>query len=115
MMDASVLSALSNEQLKELPYLVASELITRGLVKSAKLGGGRYVVGRDIPTGSYKIKNTDGYAVELIVNDAYGKEIYNYTLWDKDNETGRLDFNGGDEVTVDSNCAIYVWSGLFWE
>ena len=110
------LSSLTDEQLKELPRKVNAELISRKIVKSAKLGAGSYAVGKDkdIPAGDYKIK-VMASSVIIDVTDNQGEETESLYIKKEEKESGRLALHDGDELRVDELCVISVWAGLEWE
>ena len=49
------LSSLTDDEIVELLNQVNSELISRGIAKSATLAAGKYTAGKDLPAGSYII------------------------------------------------------------
>lgn len=67
---AEDLTKYSDEELAELYYAVAQEMIDRGVSKTANVEPGQYYGGTDIPTGTYLlvIDNTDG---DTFINYSY--------------------------------------------
>ena len=60
--------SLSTEELLALRVSIVDELMARGEMKSANVPAGEYVVGDDIPAGSYSI-TTDQLLVTIVVGD----------------------------------------------
>lgn len=109
------LSSLSNEELLNLPQAISAEMISRGLVKSAQLGSGKYTVGKDIPAGSYIITNEYKYSMNIHVVNRSGKTAYNLALWKTGEETGKIELNEGDVLDINGNILLTVYTGVFWQ
>ncbi len=119
------LSALSDEELMALPELVSEEQLRRGLVKSAKLGAGAYIVGKDIPAGDYTVeRNTPNSTIvrvfypgtENISGRVDTSTIkYHVALFNYENETGKLELEDGDILSASSEVILKVFSGVVFE
>jgi len=109
------LTALTDDELINLPQAIAAEMISRGLVKSAKLGSGKYTVGKDIPAGAYIIKNEYKYSMNIHVKNSAGKNVYNLALWKTGEETGKIDLSEGDVLDINGNILLTVYTGVVWE
>ncbi len=109
------LSTLTDDELMNLPQKVAAEMIARGLIKSAKLGSGKYTVGKDIPAGAYIIKNEYKYSMNIHVKSSSGKTVYNLALWSTGEETGKIDLSEGDVLDINGNILLTVYTGVVWE
>lgn len=72
------LSQISNDDLVQLYQNIQSEFVNRGMEKSAHLPAGRYMVGKDIPVGTYIIKVRTGNKSSGII------AIYDETLIKED-------------------------------
>ena len=109
------LSALTDEELMQLPLKVTEEQIARGLVKSAHIGSGKYIVGQDLPAGNYKATNEHKYSMNFWVFDKNGRPTYNLALWETGEETGKIILNDGDTLEINGSILLSVFSGIVWE
>ena len=100
--DSIDLSDLSFKELRDLQYLVSTEITSRPEWKSVTIPAGCWRVGEDIPAGSYSIESADGNSVFIAVwgyaKDDYktnGGLIYNYSLYDKGDIVGKIVLQDG--------------------
>ena len=76
-------SAYSDDELIQLLHSVQQEIASRNIEKTAELRAGTYVVGRDLPAGSY-IAFMDNRSVmyqDIVVTSAEGKRKYSFTVY----------------------------------
>lgn len=108
------LSSVSDDELMKLPAQISAEQIARGLVKSAEIRAGKYRIGKDIPAGSYVIKNNGKYSMNIFVQNAIGEYTYNLALWSTGEETGRIELNEGDVLDINGDIILSTFTGIIW-
>ena len=74
------ISKLTDDELIQLKEQISAEEIARGLEKAVKVPRGRYIVGKDIPAGTYTIElvEYDSYTVFNVWEKEY--EVYDYNV-----------------------------------
>ncbi len=108
------LSSVSDGELMNLPAQISEEQIARGLVKSAEIHAGKYRIGKDIPAGSYVIKNKGKYSMNIFVQNVIGEYTYNLALWSTGEETGRIELNEGDILDINGDITLSIFTGITW-
>lgn len=103
------IKTLSTDELLSLKLLIIQELIDRGEVKSATVPAGEYIVGEDIPAGSYSM-STDQILVTVVVNEYDGMYVIT-----PDNGIGKLVLKDGDKLQLTSTVILTKYSGLTFE
>jgi len=96
------LSDLSFDELRDLQYRVASEIMSRPEWESVVIPAGSWRIGVDIPAGSYSMESADGKSVfigvwgyekgDYITN---GGCIDSYTLYEKGEIVGKIVLQDG--------------------
>lgn len=101
--------ALSTEELIALRLSIVQELMDRGEMKSATVPAGEYIVGEDIPAGSYSV-TTDQILVTLIIGDYDGMYVVS-----PDSPIGKITLKAGDKIQVTSKVFLAKYAGLSFE
>ena len=100
---------LSTEELLALRVSIADELMARGEMKSANVPAGEYVIGEDIPAGSYSI-TTDQIIVTIVIGDYDGMYVVS-----PDSPVGKLTLKDGDKFKTTANIVLTKFAGLSFE
>lgn len=103
------IKALSTEELLALRVSIVDELMARGEMKSANVPAGEYVVGEDIPAGSYSI-TTDQLLVTIVVGDYDGMYVVS-----PDSPVGKLTLKAGDKIQITGKIVLTKYAGLSFE
>ena len=101
--------SLSTEELLALRVSIVDELMARGEMKSANVPAGEYVVGEDIPAGSYSI-TTDQLLVTIVVGDYDGMYVVS-----PDSPVGKLTLKAGDKIQITGKIVLTKYAGLSFE
>lgn len=107
-------SSYSNEELISLETAIQAEKISRGMAKSATVYSGKYIIGVDLPAGTYRVETSKGAADHLEVYNASGKRIASYAIGTSSNRSpiGKLELHDGEIIEFDSCTLIFtVYSG----
>ena len=114
------LSALSFAELKALQTQLNTELVNRPEWKEVTVPKGYYVIGEDIPEGTYSITLKDkkgscyigvwGYAVKDYKTN--GGLIYNLLLMSDDNTIGRIVLKAGWTIEFSNSVIMQPPKGL---
>ena len=114
--DLPDISGLTNEELVELNKNIQSILFSRQLVDGVTVPPGRYIIGEDIPAGTYRIEITGGTGFYDVYDSPGGKtiatgltgELYDVT------EFGKITFEEGNELKlVNSTFIFFPYTGIF--
>ena len=108
MADVDVKS-LPTEELISLKLAIVQELMDRGEMKSATVPAGEYIVGEDIPAGSYSI-STEQVLVTIVINDYDG--LY---MISPDTGVGKITLKEGDKIQFTSTVILSKFAGLSFE
>lgn len=114
------LSSYSYEQLLELYRSVQQEIISRPEWKEVTVPKGVYVIGEDIPAGSYTIKSTDpgGYiniflwGAEQKDYDTAGGLLVNEALYKSSQVLGRINLKNGNVLELSGTVIMTPVQGL---
>lgn len=119
------LDSLSDEDLMALPGKIAQEQIERGLVKTATINSGTYIVGEDIPAGNYTFTQKTNFATIVLVfypgDEPYFTTTLNDTkyqinLLNNGVESGKITLEDGDSIYVTGGeTEIKVYTGVVFE
>ena len=101
--------ALSTEELLALRVSIVDELMARGEMKSANVPAGEYIVGEDIPAGSYSI-TTDQILVTVVIGDYDGMYVVS-----PDSPVGKITLKDGDKFQITGNIVLTKYAGLSFE
>lgn len=101
--------ALSTEELLALKVSIVDELMARGEMKSAKVPAGEYIIGEDIPAGSYSI-TTDQILVTIVIGDYDGMYVVS-----SDSPVGKITLKDGDKFQTTGNIVLTKYAGLSFE
>lgn len=97
------LSAYTQEELLALRDKINEELLKRGIEKKVEVPQGRYIVGEDIPAGTYTLKpKPNGFAVIEVWKNASSKyNMFYESVSDYDKEyIGKLQLVEGNIVEI---------------
>lgn len=103
---ADVLSDYSDNYLKVLIAIMQIELRNRGFsTKSVVVPMGEYIVGVDIPAGTYTVTTGDSYC-SLEVFSSAGKKIHDFDSFDSE-IIGKLVLKDGQTVLVEYDSVVF--------
>ena len=114
--DLPDISALTVEELIELNHQIQSRLFSEQLVNGVKVPPGVYIIGEDIPAGTYRVEITGGTGFYDLRQEADGHLIttgltgksYDVT------EIGKMVLEDGNELKLyNSTFVLYPYTGLF--
>jgi hypothetical protein len=100
------LSAMSFDELIELKAQIIAEIMSRDDFKEITVPAGKYVVGEDIPAGTYTI-SCSKYMSSICVNEF--EAMYMVT---QDSPVGRIKLKNGDAVELTSAVIFQKYAGL---
>lgn len=101
------LSAMSFDELKALQIALNNEIVSRPEWKEVTVPGGTWIVGKDIPAGSYSLHPTsEGGYVRVYNND--GRMIIYQGIRDEENSIGKLDLLDGYAVEISRGSLIFA-------
>lgn len=104
--DGIDLSALSFQQLAELQRQITAEIITRPEWKEVTVPGGTWIVGTDIPAGTYSISAGKGGGY-LSVRTASGSLVISQGIRDAANAIGKIELKNGYTVAIERGSLIF--------
>lgn len=104
---AEDLSALSFDELVALSQKVTAEIMGRPEWKEVTVPGGKWIVGEDIPVGTYSIHPTPkgGY---VRIEDSNGKLIISQGIRKEDSSIGKIELLAGYIVEVENGSVIFA-------
>lgn len=113
------LSKYSDDELKEIFALLNEEMLTRKIVKSAKLPVGRYTVGVDIPSGKFVIEMADkskhsGPIINIYADDTLSKQSFHEWL-EGPEDTMIIELKSGNVLETDETIIISTFVGITFE
>jgi hypothetical protein len=103
------LTSLTDDELIRLRADLADELLSRGLMASANVPTGEYIIGEDIPAGTYSVTTEKG--VVLISSDDYSL-VYSV---DPDAPIGKVTFESGMKLQFTGPVTLTKYAGLSFE
>lgn len=119
-LSVSIVSAEENplgsytfDELIEINKIIIQEIITRPEWKEVKVPAGEYVVGEDIPAGSYTILSAKYISAIGIYKDKNKNDIdYNYYIVQANGSIGKLTLKDGMVITITSDVIFTPYIGL---
>jgi hypothetical protein len=114
--DLPDISGLTEDELLELNRKIQFRLFSEQLVNGIKVPPGTYIIGEDIPAGTYRIEITGGtgyYDLNqenggLLISSGLTGKAYDIT------EIGKMTFSDGNALKlVNSTFILYPYTGLF--
>ena len=117
------LSSLSDDEIVELLDQVNSELISRGIAKSATLPTGKYTGGKDLPAGSYIITcETDDNHHGIVwvsaptddLNNQYPSVLYEHVSFNE-KEQFRVTLEDGGIINLPFTATLTISPGLLFK
>ena len=115
------LSGYTDEQIIELNSLVNQELVNRKIEKHAKIDPGKYLVGVDIPVGTYIFRSADTSEERIFVqvfnNDEsmINNNMAAYFRLDAEKTEFRVHLIDGNMLYLDKPIYIYIFTGIVFE
>ena len=100
------LSSMSYNELVELNHKLTEEIISRPEWKEVVVPSGTWVVGDDIPVGSYSI--SPGESGGFIEVRRSGKTIMNQGIRDKNDAYGKFVFLKGDYIRIERGSLVFA-------
>ncbi|MBR6817195.1 MAG: hypothetical protein IKM86_01140 [Acidaminococcaceae bacterium] len=123
--DGIELSKYSDNEIIELFNQIQQEIVNRKISKSAELPPGSYVVGKDIPAGTYDIyaKCTGNGWVNITIFDSQGNGKFFGTVYGEDYPTGTIKGEGtwhitlveGDKLEVTGQATLTISAGVLFK
>ena len=102
------LSSLSVDELIKLKTSIEKELIDRGAVKSANVPAGEYIIGTDIPAGSYSI-TTKQIMATIVFGD------FNMYIATPDSPVGKVTLKDGQTFECSAAITLTKYAGLSFD
>jgi len=109
------LTEYSTEDLIALKTLIAQEMLERGIEKQATVPIGKYIIGVDIPAGTYTLKPAkSGFTIHVYPNvNKTGTYDYIYGEFVKSTEyIGKIELPEGQVLEIDANVIFTVYTGI---
>lgn len=110
------ISNLSDEELVSLNKAIIEKLIDSGYLKEVTVPAGVYIVGTDIPAGSYMVKNTDKGSWPDNVNiytdgkvEPYGYDMHSIL---SEGESAKIELKDGYAIELETMCIFSRFVGL---
>lgn len=101
------LSAYTQEELLALRDSINQELLKRGIEKEVEVPPGIYVVGEDIPAGTYTITtHATSWFCSLNVSNKSGKKVF-YGSFNNGEKIGKLVLEDGFTVEIEYEAAVF--------
>ena len=110
------ISDLSHDELIELDQQIHLRLFDEQLIEGVRVPQGTYIIGEDIPAGTYRIEITDGTGYYDVYDKPDGKLIYSGITGKSYNvtEIGKITFDDGNILElVNSTFIFYPYTGIF--
>lgn len=103
----------SDDELIIFAQMAQNEIVSRGLVKSAVVPQGVYIVGLDVPAGIYSVSHDGSVSsVEVYPSATSNDDLYDYSIYG-DEIIGRLELLDGQRLEVlHSAITLTVYTGL---
>ena len=123
MAEAFDLTAMTDTEVLALLEKVNREIADRGLQKTAKLPGGAYIAGRDIPAGTYiytcRATGDDWGNVTVYSEGGSGKQLF-WTVVSapdagEEPETAFITLHEGDQLKSDVPFSLTIFGGVLFE
>lgn len=109
------LSKYSKEELIELNALIAKEMLDRGFEKQATVPVGKYIIGQDLPAGTYTLKPAkDGFKIRVYsdVNHTGDYEWIHSDYVSSDEYIGKIELLDGQVLEIDANVVFILYTGI---
>ncbi len=107
------LSQYSDDEILAIYSLVGQEIVSRRINKTAKVPGGSYVAGVDLPAGKYTLETID---------DSWGTSVYIYTdstknlkldeAYVKAGQSYTLNLEDGNMFVTDKDVVLTIYTGI---
>lgn len=103
------LSALTYAELLDLQSSINAEIVTREEFKQATVPAGSYIVGEDIPAGTYTLSLGEGSFMAIIDVNNYDT-VHSIT---SDSSVGKIVLSDNDTVEISAGSILFkTYSGL---
>lgn len=103
------LASMSDDDLFSLETAIQAEKISRGIAKSADVPQGSYIIGQDIPAGTYSI-STAGILTTLVLKNPDGSTDNTQILSSK-SPIGKIVLSNGQIIEISDATVFTVYSG----
>lgn len=116
------LSSMTDDEIVELCNQVASELVNRGIEKSATLPSGKYTGGKDLPAGSYVLvcKTDDSHhgivwvsSPDDDLNNQYPSILYDHVSFNSEEEY-RFTLEEGGILNLPFTATLTISKGILF-
>ena len=107
---------LETSELLEVNQVLQSVLFEKTLPEGVRVPQGTYIIGEDIPAGTYRIEITDGTGYYDVYDKPDGKLIHSGITGKSYNvtEIGKITFDDGNILKlVNSTFIFYPYTGIF--
>lgn len=114
--DLPDISSLSKEDLLELNHRIQMMLFSEQLVEGVKVPPGEYIIGEDIPAGTYRIEITGGTGFYDVYEKEGGHTIMTGLTGKSYNvlEIGKITFKDGNILALyNSTFIFFPYTGIF--
>ncbi len=109
------LSGYGDEELTALLKQVQTEIVARGIERTAALHVGTYVFGKDIPAGEYILKKSDGASSGLVKLFAENElKLYEFIGEEESFETF-ITGEDGDTLSIPFPCELTISAGVMFQ
>lgn len=101
-------SSFTDDELILIRDTVLAEIQKRGLVKSANVPVGSYIVGQDFPSGIYSVKS-HSYAsiIEVYASQSSDRSIFRESCYEDDLGIGKLELKDGQILVIQVGGAVF--------
>lgn len=109
-------SSFSDDELILIRDTVLAEIQKRGLIKSANVPVGSYVVGEDFPAGVYSVK-AHSYAsiIEVYASQSADRSIFRESCYENDLGIGKLELKENQILVIQVGGAVFSeYVGIFF-
>ena len=115
--DLPDISGLSSDELLELNHQIQNALFSDRITEGVKVPPGTYIIGEDIPAGTYRIEITGGTGY-YDIRFSPGGNLIHTGLTGKSYgvlEIGKIIFEEGNELYIcNSTFVLFPYVGLFY-
>ena len=102
------LSSMSYDELMQLQKDVVFEIMSRPEWKQVTVPGGTWIVGKDIPAGSYSISPGEKGGYITIKRPGEKFSIISQGIRKESSRIGKIDLINGDSVLIDDGSLIFA-------
>ena len=114
--DLPDISGLSESELLELSQQIQMRLFSEKLINGVRVPIGTYVIGEDIPAGTYRILSGDDISSIALYEDDSDRisELFTFGTYYNSAEIGKIVLQEGVRIKIDySSVMFFQYTGLF--